>query len=108
MKPAGRSRHPPAGIAADSLAPKEVGALMFPIAKAYVDEAVLVRDHDIARAQALLWNNYRIASEAGGAAALAAITSGAYRPDNGEKVGVIVCGANVDLAKLQALALRYA
>ena len=82
------------GIAADSLAPRRVGELMFPIAKKYVQQVVLVSDGEIRDAQQLLWKSARIAAEPGGAAALAALTSGIYRPRNGERVGVLICGGN--------------
>jgi threonine dehydratase len=82
------------GIAADSLAPRRVGELMFPIAQKFVQQVVLVSDVQIRDAQQLLWKSARIAAEPGGAAALAALTSGIYRPQNGERVGVLVCGGN--------------
>jgi len=82
------------GIAADSLAPKRVGELMFPIAQKYVQQVVLVSDDEIREAQELLWKSTRIVAEPGGAAALAALTSGIYRPRNGERVGVLICGGN--------------
>ena len=82
------------GIAADSLAPKRVGDLPFPFAQRYVDRVVLVSDDAIARAQESLWSVLRIASEPGGAAALAALLSGRYQPQRGERIGVIVCGGN--------------
>ncbi|HLJ47069.1 MAG TPA: threonine/serine dehydratase [Bryobacteraceae bacterium] len=85
---------PAGGIAADSLAPRRVGELMFQVAKAYVADAVLVTDDAIQTAQAMLWNVLRIATEPGGAAAFAALSSGSYRPSNGERVGVLLCGAN--------------
>ena len=82
------------GIAADSLAPRRVGELMFPIAQRYVDRAVLVSDDAIQEAQKALWKILRVASEPGGAAAFSAILSGRYKPEVGERVGVIVCGGN--------------
>jgi threonine dehydratase len=86
---------PAGGIAADSLAPKQVGALMFPIARAYVaPEVVLVTDDEIRAAQAALWSVLRIVAEPGGAAAFAALLSGRYVPAKGERVGVLVCGSN--------------
>lgn len=93
---AGRPVDAPAGgIAVDSLAPREVGQLMFPIAQAFVDPEVrLVTDDEIRRAQVALWNVLRIATEPGGAAAFAALFSGRYRPRADEKVAVLVCGAN--------------
>jgi threonine dehydratase len=82
------------GIAADSLAPRRVGDLMFPIAKKYVSGVALVTDDEIREAQEALWRVLRIVAEPGGAAAFAALFSGRYRPEPQERVGVLVCGAN--------------
>jgi threonine dehydratase len=92
---AGRPVDAPAGgIAADSLAPRRVGELVFPIARDFVERVVLVPDAAIADAQRFLWSAFRIAAEPGGAAALAALLSGRYRPAAGERVAVLLCGAN--------------
>lgn len=93
---AGRPVDAPAGgIAADSLAPRRVGDLVFPLASAHVDPAVvLVSDEDIRRAQQALWSVLRIVAEPGGAAAFAALLSGRYRPAPDERVAVLVCGGN--------------
>jgi len=92
---AGRPVDSPAGgIAADSLAPKRVGELMFPIAQKYVEKVILVRDDEIAQAQAALWRVLRVVTEPGGAAAIAALLSHRYQPAPGERVGVLLCGAN--------------
>jgi threonine dehydratase len=92
---AGKPVDAPAGsIAADSLAPRQVGALMFPIAKRFVDRAVLVSDDMIRRAQQLLWDRLRVVAEPGAAAPMAALVSGAYVPQADEKVGVLVSGGN--------------
>jgi threonine dehydratase len=86
---------PAGGIAVDSLAPRQVGSLMFPIAQASVDpHVVLVTDDEIRGAQAALWDGLRIAAEPGGAAAFAALLSGRYRPAPAECVAVLICGAN--------------
>jgi threonine dehydratase len=82
------------GIAADSLAPKRVGELMFPLAKKYVREVLLVTDPAIQSAQEALWNVLRVVAEPGGAAAFAALLSGRYKPEPGERVGILVCGSN--------------
>jgi threonine dehydratase len=82
------------GIAADSLAPRRVGTLMFPIAQRHVDRVVLVTDDTIRAAQEMLWRVLRIVAEPGGAAAFAALLSGGYRPAADERVGVLVCGGN--------------
>jgi threonine dehydratase len=92
---AGRPVDAPAGgIAADSLAPKRVGELMFPLAREYVEKVVLVEDDSIVAAQEALWAELRIAAEPGGAAAYAALLSGKYLPTKAERVGVLVCGGN--------------
>ncbi|MBN9219281.1 MAG: threonine/serine dehydratase [Mesorhizobium sp.] len=89
---------PAEGVAADSLAPKRVGEMMFPIAEAFVERSILVSDDDIIAAQKALWNRVRIISEPGGAAAFAAVLSGRYTPAPGERVAVLVCGANANPA----------
>lgn len=83
------------GIAADSLAPRRVGELMFPFAQQFVDHVALVSDDAIRQAQAALWDVLRIPAEPGGAAAFAALLSGAYVPEPHEHVSVVVCGGNV-------------
>jgi threonine dehydratase len=93
---------PAGGIAADSLAPKRVGEIMFPIAQKFVSRVVLVTDEAIVEAQEALWNRLRVVAEPGGAAALAALLSRRYKPERGERVGVLVCGGNttaVDFAR---------
>jgi len=85
---------PAGGIAADSLAPKQVGALMFPIAQKFVSDVTLVTDEAIQQAQRALWRVLRIVAEPGGAAAFAALLLGRYKPQPGERVGVLVCGGN--------------
>jgi threonine dehydratase len=85
---------PAAGIAADSLAPRRVGELVFPIAQRFVERVVLVSDEAIRAAQQALWDRMRIVAEPGGAAAFAALMSRRYRPGRGERVGVLVSGGN--------------
>jgi threonine dehydratase len=93
---------PAGGLAADSLAPRQVGQLMFPIAQRFVERVVLVTDDDIRAAQLRLWEVLRLVAEPGGAATLAALLSGAYVPAHDERVGVLISGANttaVDFAR---------
>jgi threonine dehydratase len=82
------------GIAADSLAPRRVGELVFPIVQRYVAQTVLVTDEAMRDAQRRLWQTLRIVAEPGGAAAVAALLSGRYLPRPKERVGVIICGGN--------------
>jgi len=82
------------GVAADSLAPRRVGERVFPIAENFVHSVVLVTDDAIVDAQRALWQKLRIVAEPGGAAAFSALSSGAYRPERGERVGILICGGN--------------
>jgi len=86
------------GVAADSLAPRRVGTLMFPLAQRFVHSVVLVEDDAIRESQRSLWRVMRVLSEPGGAAAMAALLSGVYRPRPGERVAVLLCGGNTDAA----------
>jgi threonine dehydratase len=92
---AGEPVDAPAGsIAADSLAPRRVGALMFPLAQQFVDRVVLVSDDAIRAAQRMLWDRLRVVAEPGAATPLAALASGAYAPAAKERVAVLVSGGN--------------
>ena len=80
------------GLAADSLAPRRVGELMFPLAQKYVERVVLVEDEEIRAAQKALWEQLRIVAEPGGAAAYAALLSN--KVEKRGRIGVLVCGGN--------------
>lgn len=95
---------PAGGLAADSLAPRSVGERMFPIAQAYVDRVLLVSDEAIHRAQQALWEGLRVVAEPGGAAAFAALMTGAYVPGSTERVGVVISGGNTTAVGFEALA----
>jgi threonine dehydratase len=88
------------GVAADSLGARRVGELMFPIAQKFVHQSLLVSDEQILEAQRVLWQQLRLVAEPGGATAFAALLSGVYKPHPGERVGVVMCGSNADLAKI--------
>ena len=77
-----------------------MGELNFKIARQFVSSVVLVTDSAITEAQRRLWADVSVVAEPGGAAAFAALASGAYRPEPDERVGILVCGANADLAAL--------
>lgn len=93
-----------ASVAADSLGARNVGPLVYACCRDTVDHVALVPDAMITQAQTVLWRDFRLAVEPGGAAALGALIAGAYRPGKGERLGVLVCGANVDLAKIAEIA----
>ncbi|HZB01573.1 MAG TPA: threonine/serine dehydratase [Actinomycetota bacterium] len=86
------------GVAADSLGSARVGDHTFPLVRDHVDRVVLVEDDAIREAQRAYWDACRLIVEPGGAAALAALRSGAYRPEAGERVCVLASGANCDPA----------
>jgi threonine dehydratase len=85
-----------AGVAADSLGAREVGPLAFAILQEQGVRVLLVEDDAIRAAQRVLWHELRILAEPGGATALAALLSNGYRPQPGERVGVVLCGGNTD------------
>ena len=92
-------------VAADSLGARNVGELVYRTCRDSVDHVALVTDEAIREAQRRLWQDFRVAAEPGGAAALAALVSGAYRPKGGERVGVLLCGANIDARGLAEIAV---
>lgn len=82
------------GIAANALGASKIGRISYDLARAQDIRPVLVTDAAIACAQGFLWRSLRQLVEPAGAAALAALMSGAYVPGPGETVAVLVCGAN--------------
>ena len=88
------------GIAADSLGAKRIGQLGWEVTQRHVQDALLLGDEAILAAQRWLWKELRLAVEPGAALGLAALQSGAYQPRADEKVALILCGGNVDLATL--------
>jgi threonine dehydratase len=89
------------GVAADSLAPRRISDRVFPVARKYVHGTVLVTEDAILDAQKVLWEVLRVVAEPGGVAAFSAISSGAYKPSAGERVGVIISGGNTTAVKFQ-------
>jgi threonine dehydratase len=86
---------PAEGVAADALAPRRVGELVFPITQAYVEDVVLVADAGVLAAQRALWQAARIAAEPAASVGIAALLTGAYKPAPGEHVAVVISGANM-------------
>jgi threonine dehydratase len=98
----GRPVDAPAGsVAADALAPRQVGQLVFPITQSYVDDVVLVDDASILAAQRALWQAFRIAAEPAASVGIAALLAGAYKPAPGEQVAVVISGANMSPSRLE-------
>jgi len=86
------------GIASDSLGARQLGEVAWSIVQHHVDLAIVVDDSDIRDAQRSIWDELRLIAEPGGATSLAALRSGAYVPERGERVVVVVCGSNCDPA----------
>jgi threonine dehydratase len=91
---------PVSGVAADSLGARRVGRIAYQTAVACRMPSLLVDDQAIVDARRRLWEDYRIAVEHGTAAAYAAVTSGVHVPAAGERVVVLLCGANTNPADL--------
>ncbi|MFD8528818.1 threonine/serine dehydratase [Streptosporangium canum] len=88
------------GVGADALGASRIGAIGYAVTAAAGVRSVLVSDEAIVDARREMWRSYRIAAEHAGATAFAALRSGAYTPAPGERVAVVVCGANTDPATL--------
>ncbi len=88
------------GIAADSLGARRIGAIAWDIARRHVTQSALLSDDAIRAAQRFLWREFKLAVEPAAALPLAALHSGAVKPAAGDRVCLIVCGANLDPATL--------
>jgi threonine dehydratase len=84
------------GVAADSLGARRIGSIALEAATSFVERVVLITDEAIVEAQRTLWSDLRLVAEPGGAASVAALTSGRYVPNPDEHVVALVCGANTD------------
>ncbi|WP_430514162.1 pyridoxal-phosphate dependent enzyme [Pannonibacter phragmitetus] len=87
---------PVSGSAVDSLGARRVGDLTFAISARCVERIVIVRDDEVMAAQQKLWRGLQLVAEPGGAAAFAALLCGAYVPQRGERIGILLCGGNMD------------
>jgi threonine dehydratase len=88
------------GVAADALGASLIGTPNFELAQKFVADALLVTDEAVRAAQRALWEELRIVAEPSGATSLAALMSGAYKPVPGERVGILICGANTELSSI--------
>jgi threonine dehydratase len=91
---------PVSGVAADSLGARRLGSIAWAVASRLDVAGVLVDDDAIVAARQATWDHYRLVLEHGAAAPVAALLSGAYRPTAGERVAVVLCGANTDPSDL--------
>ena len=83
------------GVAANALGAQKIGTICFDLAQSTGIESVLVSDAAITQAQRRLWQDLKQVVEPAGAAALAAVLSGAYTPEPDERLAVLVCGGNI-------------
>lgn len=88
------------GVAADSLGARRIGAIAWQVTQEHVSDALVLPDAAIREAQLALWKEFKLAVEPAAALGLAALQTGAYRPAAGEKVCLVLCGANLDPATL--------
>ena len=86
------------GLAADALGARRVGTIPFAIAQQYVDHVELVSDEAIQHGQRALWDDVRIVAEPSAAACVAVLLEGLYRPLADERVGIVICGGNVQIS----------
>jgi threonine dehydratase len=89
------------GIAADALGAKRIGCIAWLITQQHVQQSLLLSDESIRAAQLWLWQHLQIAAEPSAALGLAALQTGKYQPKKDEKVCLVICGANLDLATLK-------
>jgi threonine dehydratase len=89
------------GVAANALGARRIGGICYDLAVAQGIPAITVSDAAITSAQHALWREARQLVEPAGATALAALMSGAYKPAKGERVAVLICGANIAPDPLQ-------
>ncbi len=83
------------GIAANALGARKIGRFCFDLARKHKAQSLTLPDEAIDAAQKWMWKELRQLVEPAGAAAMAALISGAYVPEPGERVAVLVCGANI-------------
>jgi threonine dehydratase len=89
------------GIAADALGAKRIGSIAWPITQQHVQQSLLLSDEAIRNAQLWLWQHLQIAAEPSASLGLAALQTGQYQPKKDEKICLVICGANLDLATLK-------
>ena len=88
------------GIAADSLGAQRIGRIAWEVTQRHLAAALLLDEEAIHDAQRYLWKELKLAVEPAAALPLAALRSGGVTPAAGQRVCLILCGANVDPASL--------
>jgi threonine dehydratase len=90
---------------ADSLGAPYALPYSFSLCRRFVDDLVLIEDEAMRRAMGLLYSDMKLAVEPAGAAATAALCGPLRERLAGKRVGVIVCGANIDLGTFSQQAI---
>lgn len=98
---------PPATVAtlAEGIAVKEPGQLTRRIVKALVSDILLVDDVTIEGAVEVLLERQKLVVEGAGAAGLAAVLAAPER-FRGRRVGVVICGGNIDARLVASILMR--
>jgi threonine dehydratase len=95
---------PSVSTIADSLAPPRTTPYTYEICRRYVDCVVRVADFDIRRAMVRTFLRLKLSVEPAGAVALAGALGPLAESLTGRRIGILVCGANIDLVSFSALA----
>jgi threonine dehydratase len=90
---------------ADSLGAPYAAPYSFSLCQRFLDDVVLIEDDEMRRAMGLLFTSMKLAVEPAGAAATAALVGPLRERLDGKRVGIMVCGANIDLATFSAQVL---
>ena len=78
-----------------------MGKITWPIIRDNVEEVIRVSDEEVLEAMTLIYDNFEMIVEPSGAISLAAILNPRFKEMSGlERVGIILCGGNIDLEKL--------
>ena len=81
---------------ADSLGAPHAAPYSFGLCRRYLDDLVMIEDEEMRRAMRLLFRDLKLAVEPAGAAATAALCGPLRERLAGKRVGVLVCGSNID------------
>jgi threonine dehydratase len=96
---------PSVSTIADSLAPPMATPYTFAVCRQFVDRMTLVEDHELRTTMGIMFRDLKLCVEPAGAAALAGVL-GPLRGEleGGQRVGIVVCGSNIDLPTFYAQA----
>lgn len=88
---------------ADSLGAPYALPYSFGVCRRFVDEVVRVSDDDLCRAMFYLFRDAKLVAEPAAAAATAALLGPLRERLDGKKIGLIVCGSNIDSTRFNEL-----